>query len=320
MRNKFVSILGLVIAIAVASYGIAVAADAAKGNAEPAKESSASAAKPASATSALSPDAVVAKINGVSVKGSELLELKNGLRPPANQMPIDAVYGELQDRLINGKLVFEAAKKAKLADDKEVKEKLAKAQERIMQDVYLTREVGSKITTDAVQARYNKLAGEYKPQTELKARHILVATEAEAKSIAEQLKKGGDFAKLAKEKSTDKSSAENGGDLGFFTADQVVEPFSKTAFALKDNEVSAPVQSQFGWHVIQALSRRDTKMPSLDDARSDVQRILADEMINGLFAKLRKEAKIEKFGLDGKVVADAPAAPAPAASPDKKTQ
>ena len=312
MRKNFMFLTSALVIAGLAYYGAAIAADAAKTDAAPV----------AAKSSTLSPDAVVAKVNGNVIKGSDLLELKDGLRPPNNQMPVDAIYNQLQDRLIDGTLVLEAARKAKLADDKEVKERVKKAEDRILQDTFLTREIGRKIDNAKVEERYKKLSGEYKPQTEMKARHILVATEAEAKTIAEQLKKGGDFAKIAKEKSTDKSSAENGGDLGFFTADQVVEPFAKAAFALKDGETSAPVQSQFGWHIIQAQSRRDTKMPALADVKSDIQRMLADEMVAELFSGLRKTAKIEKFGLDGKPVtaAAATSAPAETAPKDKKTQ
>lgn len=311
MSKKLIYVLGFVVILAAGSYGIAKAADAVKVSAPPA------AAKDGVN---LAPNAVVAKVNGEVIKGSDLLEVRNGLRPPSNQMPIEAVYDQLQDRLVDAKLVLDAAKKAKLADDKEVKEKVAKAQEAIMRDIYLTREVGQKVTNAVVEERYKKLAADYKPQSELKARHILVATEAEAKAIAEQLKKGGDFAKIAKEKSTDKTSAENGGDLGYFTAEQVVEPFAKTAFALKDGEISAPVQSQFGWHIIQAQSRRDTKMPPLEDVKSDVQRMVADEMLADFFGKLRAGAKIEKFGLDGKPVTASAAPAEKAAEPAKKVQ
>ncbi len=312
MSKKLVSVLAAIAVVAGASYyGIAVAADANK-----------DAPKTASMPSSnLSPTAIVAKVNGDTITGADLLEVRSSLRPPANQMPIDAVYGQLQDRLIDSKLVLEVAKKAKLADDKEVKEKIAKAADRIIQDTYLTREVGAKVTAAVVEARYKKLAAEYKPEKELKARHILVATEAEAKAIAEQLKKGGDFAKIAKEKSTDKGSGEKGGDLGYFTPEQVVEPFSKTAFALKDGEVSAPVQSQFGWHIIQAQSRRDTKMPPLDEVKPDIQRMVADEMLTDMFTKLRKDAKIERFGIDGKpVVAATETKPAATPEANKKTQ
>ncbi len=312
MSKKLIYVLGFVVILAAGSYGIAVAADAVKVSSPPA------AAKDTGAT--LSPNATVAKVNGEVIKGSELLEVRAGLRAPNNQMPLEGIYDQLQERMIDAKLVLDAAKKAKLADDKEVKEKVAKAQEAIMRDVYLTREVGQKVTTAVVEERYKKMAADYKPQSELKARHILVATEAEAKTIADQLKKGGDFAKIAKEKSTDKTSAENGGDLGYFTAEQVVEPFAKTAFALKDGEISAPVQSQFGWHIIQAQSRRDTKIPALDEVKPDIQRMVADEMLANFFGKLRSAAKIEKFGLDGKPVtaSAAPADKAPEAG--KKVQ
>lgn len=309
MRKSYLYTMAALVAGGLLAYGAANAASPAKAQPDAAK-----AAAPAS--SSLSPDTVIAKINGQPIKGAELLEMKNGMRPPSNMMPIEMVYDQLLDRLIDSKLVLDASKKAKMADDKEVKERVRKAEERIMQDVYLTREVGQKITPAIVEARYKKMSGEFKPQTEMKARHILVETEAQAKDIAARLKGGADFAALAKEKSIDKSSAENGGDIGFFSQDQVVEPFAKTAFALKDGEISAPVQSQFGWHIIQAVSRRDSKMPPLEEVKADVQQIIAEEMLKDMFAKLRESAKVEKFAMDGKPAAAAPVAtPAPAATP-----
>lgn len=313
MQQKFLVVLATLAVLVAGTYGIATAADANK----------IMATTTAPSDSKLAPETVIANVNGVAIKGAELLEIKNTMRAPANQMPVDLIFGQLQERLIDGQLVLQAAQKEKLANDAEVIEKLAKAKERIMQDVYLTRNVGSTITADVVKARYDQMAKEFKPQVELKASHILVATEAEAKAIAEQLLKGGDFAKLAKEKSTDQGSASNGGDLGFFAADQVVEPFAKAAFALKDGETSAPVQSQFGWHIIKAESRRDTKMPELDAVRGEIQRVIADEKLAALFLNLRKDAKIEKFGMDGKPVvaqADPNASMTPPSAADKKTQ
>lgn len=316
MPQKLLVVLATLAVVAAVSYGVATAADAKKNNATPA------AAEAAKDAAALSPDAIIAKVNGVAIKGADVLEVKNSMRPPANQMPLDVIYGQLQERLIDAQLVLEAAQKSKLENDAEVQKQLAKAKDRILQDVYLTREVGQKITNDVVSAKYEELGKQFKPQTELQASHILVATEDEAKAIATELKKGADFAKIAKEKSTDKGSAEKGGDLGFFTQDQVVEPFAKAAFALKDGEISAPVKSEFGWHIIKATARRDTKMPSLEQSKAEIQRIIADEKVAALFQSLRQNAKIEKFGLDGKPIAAAPigdTAPA-AADGEKKTQ
>ncbi len=314
MLQRFLVVLATLVVLAAASYGIATAADAKK---------IITAEAAAAADAKLAADTVIAKVNGTPIKGAELLEVKNTLRPPANQMPVDLVFNQLQDRLIDGQLVLQAAIKEKFDSDKEVADKLAKAKERIIQDLYLTRKVGQNITADVVKARYDKMAADFKPEAEVKASHILVATEAEAKAIAEQLKKGADFAKLAKEKSTDQGSAQNGGDLGYFAKDQVVEPFANAAFALKDGEVSAPVQSQFGWHIIKAEARRNSKMPELDSVRSEIQRVIADERLADLFKNLRSTAKIEKFGIDGKPLAAADAnadLSKPADAGDKKTQ
>lgn len=316
--------------IAVISTGyFAVAADKAaeapkaevKAPAEAAKTAEAPAAPQPAADKAaanLKPDTVVAKVNGENITGADVLKMKEGLRPPANMMPLDMLYPAIVDRLIDARLVTTAATKAKLQNDPEVKERLKTAEERIVQDIYVNREVFKKVTDSDIAARYKKMSAEFKPETEVSARHILVATEAEAKDVAAKLKAGEDFAKLAREKSTDKASAANGGDLGFFTADQVVEPFAKAAFALKDGETSAPVQSQFGWHIIKAESRRSTKMPSLDDSKLEITQILQDEKLKDVLAGLRKDVKVEKFNIDGTPMASA--TPAPAATPPASTK
>ncbi len=273
-------------------------------------------AKDAKKEASIAADAVVAKVNGHVIRGSDLTDARSALRGPSAQMPLDAVYGPLQDRLIDGHLVLDAAKKAKLQDDKEFKEALRKSEEELLRNYYLKKEVAQKINDGVLRARYQELVKDFKPQPELKARHILVATEAEAKDIYAKLKGGADFAKLAAEKSTDKASGASGGDLGFFTADQVVEPFSKAAFALKDGEIAQPVESQFGWHVIQALSRRNSSASAFDQVKGEVQQMVTDEMLQAAFAKLRQGAKIEKFAMDGKPVTDA--APAAAAQPAAK--
>ena len=107
-----------------------------------------------------------------------------------------------------------------------------------------------------------------KPEEEIHARHILVATEAEAKEIKERLKKGEDFATVAKEKSKDPSA--EGGDLGFFGRGQMLKPFEDAAFALKDGEISDPVQTQFGWHIIKVEEKRTRPLPTFDQVKDTI--------------------------------------------------
>ena len=115
---------------------------------------------------------------------------------------------------------------------------------------------------------YDEKIVQLKPEQEVHARHILVATEAEAKEVAERLKKGEDFATVAKEKSKDTGA--EGGDLGFFARGQMLKPFEDAAFALDVGQISEPVQTQFGWHIIKVEEKRDQPLPTFDQVKEAI--------------------------------------------------
>ena len=135
---------------------------------------------------------------------------------------------------------------------------------------------------------------------EYSARHILVKTEAEANDLAAQLKKGGDFAKLAKEKSLDPGSKEKGGDLGWFSPAGMVKPFSDAVTNMKKGEVSAPVQTQFGWHLIKLNDSRAAQVPSYDKVKESLERNLQQRKLEKLMLGLKEKAKIDVPGITDK--------------------
>jgi peptidyl-prolyl cis-trans isomerase C len=147
-----------------------------------------------------------------------------------------------------------------------------------------------------------------KPQQEVHARHILVATEAEAKEVAERLKKGEDFAVIAKEKSKDTGA--EGGDLGFFTRGQMLKPFEDAAFALDVGQISEPVQTQFGWHIIQVEEKRDQALPTFDQVKAAIVAQLIQAKAQEVVTGLRDTAKIEVVDPELKKAMDAAAAAA----------
>ena len=149
---------------------------------------------------------------------------------------------------------------------------------------------------------------------EVHARHILVDDEAKAKDIAKRAKAGEDFAKLAKENSKD--SAEDGGDLGYFTKDQMVPEFAEAAFKLEKGQVSDPVKTQFGWHIIKVEDKRQKPVPAYEQVEDQVEQYLVRKAQADMVTKLRADAKIEKTAAPAKPAAPAPAAPA--ADPAKK--
>jgi len=149
-------------------------------------------------------------------------------------------------------------------------------------------------TDDAMHKVYDDAIKQMPPEEEIHARHILVPTEDEAKAIEADLKKGADFATLAKEKSKDPGAAD-GGDLGYFTKDQMVPEFSTVAFALEPGKISDPVKSQFGWHIIKVEEKRNRKAPDFEQVKAQIETYVTRKAQADYVAKLRETAKIERM-------------------------
>jgi peptidyl-prolyl cis-trans isomerase C len=186
----------------------------------------------------------------------------------------------------------------------------------VIQDFWLQKEIAAKVTPEKLKQAYQERLKTMPAEEEVHARHILVATEAEAKAIIADLKKGADFDKLAREKSTDKASGAEGGDLGWFKKTDMVKEFADAAFALKKGALTdQPVKTQFGYHVIQVEDRRRAPPPSFEEMSDQIRQDLARETVTAMLNQLRGNAKIEKFNVDGSKPAPAPAAPAAPAKP-----
>ncbi len=238
-------------------------------------------------------DPVEAVVNGQEIRRSDVIESAKSL-PPAYQQQIDQIYPALVERLIDLTLLLEEGRRRDLGAEPEVKERVAHYEDQVVREILLDRQVKEGMTEEAVKARYDQFVAEFQPQAEIHARHILVATEDEAKAIIAELDGGGDFAAIATAKSIDTGSGAQGGDLGFFTADQMVPEFSQAAFALEPGAHSAaPVQSQFGWHVIKVEEKRDTQPPSFEEARPEIENQLSQELVNDLVTRLRADADIQ---------------------------
>ena len=202
--------------------------------------------------------------------------------------------------MVNTRLVAAEARRTGLNDNAAVKRRLASIEAQVLEQEFMNRKLEGAVTDAALQARYQEFLKENAPGEEVHARHILVKTEAAAKAIIKQLQGGADFEKLAKEKSTG-PSGKNGGDLGYFTFERMVPPFSKAAFQLKPGSITqAPVKTRFGWHIIKSEDKRATKPPSFAATKTqmaeEVRKNFSDEIIEGL----KKNAKIEIFGPQGR--------------------
>jgi peptidyl-prolyl cis-trans isomerase C len=203
-------------------------------------------------------------------------------------------------------LLTQAAEAKKIGDSNEFKQQLEFTRKKLLMAKLLDSEAKAASTDSAMRKVYDDATKQMKPEEEVHARHILVETEEEAKAIQEELQKGADFAETAKSKSKDPGAAAEGGDLGFFSKDQMVPEFAEAAFKLEKGQLSDPVKSPFGWHVIRVEDKRTRPLPDFEQVKPQLQNFVARKTQSEYLAKLREGAKIERL--------DQPAA-APAAPP-----
>ncbi len=247
-------------------------------------------------------DPVVARVNGVEIKRSDLVSAQQDLPAQYRQVPLKSVFQRLLRQIINTKLIIRAARAQGLQDDPGVKQQMANMEGRILEQSFLRRIIESRVTDEALRKDYQKSVASAASGGDVKvrARHILVKTKADAMAVIDELTKNkADFAELARKKSTGPSSAK-GGDLGFFAKGSMVKPFADAAFAMKPGEITRkPVQTQFGWHVIKVEERRAGSVPSFEESRQKLSGEMTQRVITEAVGSLRKDAKIETFGLDG---------------------
>jgi peptidyl-prolyl cis-trans isomerase C len=252
-------------------------------------------------------DPVVARVNGAEIKASDLAiaeeEVGSNLPPTSPEAKRDQLVTYVSDMM----LLAKAAEDKKLADDAAFKRRLAYLRNKLLMETYLQGEMKAAMTDAAMRQVYDDASKQMKGEQEVRARHILVETEDEAKAVLAELKKGTDFAELARLKSKDPGAASEGGDLGYFTKDQMVPEFAEAAYKLEKGQLSEPVKSQFGWHVIRVEDKRDRVIPPFDQVKDQVEAFVARKAQAEVIAKVRQGAKIERLETKG-------------AAPDNKTE
>jgi peptidyl-prolyl cis-trans isomerase C len=249
-------------------------------------------------------DPLLARVNGQEVRQSEVMATLRQMPAQVQQMPMDFVVPALVDQLISVKLLAAAGYAQNLQNDEEVKTRVKRAEERAVQELYLNRRIEQAISPDRLQGKYDAWVKENPPQDEVRASHILVADEATAKRLLDEINKGGDFADLARKNSTDQGSGPLGGDLGYFGAADMVAPFAEAAFTITPGNVGAsPVQTQFGWHIIKVADKRQGAVPPLAEVEGQLRGEMQQEVVAALLEELRTGAKIEKFNADGTLAA-----------------
>ncbi len=258
-------------------------------------------------------DPVVARVGGEDILQSEVLALAQNL-PPQQQAQIALIFPALVEQMIDLKLVGQAGRKEGLAEDEEVRERVMRAENQIISQIYVVRRIEAEVTDDKVRAEYDKFVQDNPPQKEVRARHILVAEEEQAKNLIVELDGGADFAALASEHSTGPSGAQ-GGDLGFFGEGQMVPEFSDAAFSMEAGQHSKePVQTQFGWHVIKVEETRLAEQPTFEEMEEELRSELSRGAYQNILAKLRDGAEIEILSPNGAEAEADPAESAPAES------
>lgn len=238
-------------------------------------------------------DNVVATINGQPITEAELALAETELDPQFAQLPPDQKRAAALSAMIEIRLMAAESEKAGVPDDADFKRRMEFLRLRALHSQYVSDKVASEVTDEAVRARYDQEIAASPAQNEIRASHILVKTEEEAKAIIEQLEGGADFAEIAKEKSTDGAAAQ-GGDLGYFGPGRMVPEFEQAVFALEVGQHSKePVQTQFGFHVIMVTDKRPQQPPAFEQVRSQIRSLLLREMYFEQAAALRGAAEVD---------------------------
>lgn len=255
-------------------------------------------------------DKVVAKVDGIAITEKDIALATEDLGERLAQLPEERKRDEVINYLVDLKLGAKAAAAAKIGDTPDFAARLAYYREKVLLDEYLTSEGKKAVTAEAAKKLYDDTTKAMAPEEEAHARHILVEDEAQAKAVVERLKKGEDFAKVAAELSKDPGSGKEGGDLGWFTKDRMVPEFAEAAFKLQKGQVSDPVKSQFGWHVIKLEDKRAKPLPDFAAVKPQIDQYLERKAQQDVVIALREKAKVERL--------DQPAAPAAPAAPGAK--
>jgi peptidyl-prolyl cis-trans isomerase C len=264
-------------------------------------------APPATAPPALAPpataqspaDPVVGSVEGHLIYLSDLGETSKTLPENLRGLPFDTLYPVLLDRMIDHEALVIMSRRKGLEQTRQVQHDIQVATERILEGAYLGQVAAPQVTEQAIQARFNQQYANRPSTEEVRARHILVTTEAEAQKVLDDLKKGADFATIARVISKDPDGAK-GGDLGFFRREQVWPGFADVAFSLQPGQIApAPIKNEFGWHVIKVEERRLVAPPSYADLHDQLRQELLAQVVQQEIEKARSQLAIHRFNLDG---------------------
>lgn len=238
---------------------------------------------------------VIARIDGIEITEGELALAGEDLAERIAQVPAaqrrDYLIGYLADLKVGAR----AAERAKLAETPDFALRMAYFRQKVLMDEFISRQSKTAATPEAARKLFDDTMKTLKPEEEVRARHILVEKEDEAKAALARVRKGEDFARVAAELSRDPGSGKEGGDLGYFTQDRMVPQFAAMAFQLKVGDVSEPVQTQFGWHVIKVEDKRAKPLPKFEDVKAEIETYLVRKAQQDIVLGLRGDLKLERL-------------------------
>ncbi|CAN7311903.1 peptidylprolyl isomerase [Devosia sp. LjRoot3] len=261
---------------------------------------------PEAAPAAVAPETVVATVGGEPITEADLSFAAEDLAQDLAQMPAEERRAFLLRVLIDMKVMAGAAKEAGMDQTELFAQRLKYLEERALRRAYFADAIAGQVTEEAIRAEYDTFVAQFQPAEEVHARHILVETKEEADAIKAELDAGGDFAAIAQEKSIDPGSGANGGDLGFFAKGMMVPEFETAAFALANpGDVSAPVQSQFGFHIIKLEEKRQSAPPAFEQVAPQIQQQVLMRVFNEKVEELMSGVTIDVTDPELKAAMDA---------------
>lgn len=248
-------------------------------------------------------DYVILEMGEREIKKSEVDMIWQGLFPPGAVPEFDKIEEPIRQNVLRGViseyLLYDEALAANVDNNDQVKRQIEDAKRKLIVRHYIDQKTEGMIAESDLKKAYDEMVAKQKDKEEVRARHILVESEDKAKELKKQIDGGSDFEKLATENSKDPGSKTQGGDLGYFTQEKMVPEFSAAAFALKEGEISGPVKSSFGWHIIKVEDRRPVEAPKYEEVKAELKKNLVEERLNDYVNKLVDKTNVTYYGPDG---------------------
>lgn len=247
---------------------------------------------------------VIMKVNGTDVSSSDVQRAWEGLFPQGQAPAIDTVKGDVKERVLRAvmaeKILYSEAVKQGVDKSDKLQRELEDVKKKLVVRTFLDSKTADLITDADLKKEYEAQIASTKDEKEVRARHILLANEKDAKDAKSKLDAGKSFEEVARDYSKDAASAKQGGDLGYFTRDKMVPEFASAAFALKKGEVSGPVKSPFGYHIIKVEDVRKVTVPSFNDSKEAIRAKLQEKKLNEYIGGLVKAADVKVYDATGK--------------------